>query len=239
MAVAAQQLVVGPQQRLGGRGHRGLGRAHRAVVDLQGQAQAQTGQSRAVDALGADLAEQRFAQGMHHTGVEAVGAADHEGLGRDGPPQPLRGQRMAFGQPLPGRAAGEGQRQRAQRQRKGRDRAAVDAARRLLDIHARGGRQRGRHLAHHRMLGSHIAACEGGRVGAAAACHQAGDADKAAVLAGTVVVQRRGLLAARQHAAQHRLAAGPLRAALQRVFVQAQLGQHARGGRHMRGLSAV
>eukprot|EP01136_Pigoraptor_vietnamica_P034857 Opistho-1_new@99314 len=242
IAVAGQQRGLGlvqRQQSLGDGRHGGLGAAYLAVVDLQCHAQAQLGQGRAVHAFGADLAEDPLAQGLHHQGVEARRATDHEGGPGDGLAQAL-GRAGAFGgQTLPGADTGEGQGQCAQCDAEGRDGAAVGAARRLLQVGAGDAGQRCRHLAHDRMLGRDIAARELSRLAALGQGQLAGEADKAGVLAGAVVVQGAGLLPPRQHAAQHGLATRPLRAAFQGLHIQAQLGQQAGRGGHVFGLAAV
>jgi hypothetical protein len=103
---------------------------------------------------------------------------------------------------------------------------------------AGGGLQRGRHLAHHRVVGPHVARRKRAQVGRPRARHQAAQADEAGVLARAVVVQRAGLGAGGGQRLDAAVVVGPVRAALQRCRIHAGLGQHA-GGVARAGLAAV
>ena len=90
--------------------------------------------------------------------------------------------------------------------------------------------QHGAHLPLHRMFGPEII----GRVGA----HRASEAEEAGMLAGAIVVQRRGPTRTRQ-----RISGGlrnrPMHAAAQRGSIEASLRQHALDAGDMRRLAAM
>ncbi len=117
-----------------------------------------------------------------------------------------------------------------QRHRPGRHRAAVDGA----DLLPQGGAgevfQYGAHLPLYRMLGPKIIS----RVGA----RRASEAEEAGMLAGAIVVQRRGPTRPRQ-----RISGGlrnrPMHAAAQRGSIEADLRQHALDAGDMRRLAAM
>ena len=136
-----------------------------------------------------------------------------------------------------GADAGEGVREVAQRNRIGRDRAAVGAPRRGREVEAGGGLQRRGDALHHRMVRADVAAGEAAQVDAAG--QAAGDAEKAGVLARAVVVQGARLDAGRRHLPLDRLAIGPVRAALERVGVEPGARQHAGDDRGVLGLAVV
>ena len=146
---------------------------------------------------------------------------------------------MALAQAQPGGDPGKTQRQLAQRDGEGGDRAAVGGARGLAQIGAGGGGQCGGHLAHHRVAGLQVATHELGRVAARSARQQAAHADKAGMLARAVVVQRLGLAALARQGFERAVKAGPVAAAFECCVSQTRLGQHGGSGGHMAGLAAV
>ena len=99
------------------------------------------------------------------------------------------------------------------------------------------GLQRVRHLAHHRVVGLHVAS--GAVEQRPIAGHGAGQADEAGMFARAVVVQGAGRFAACRHLALERFAVGPVRAAFQCPCIHARLGQHPGRGGHMRRLAVV
>ena len=153
--------------------------------------------------------------------------------------QPSGGAGMVVAQSGAGGHAGEAQRQLAQRDGVGGDRAAVGADRRFGQIGAGGRGQRGAHFAHHRVIRPDVAAHELRRLQPGRACHQAADADEARVFARAVVVQRGRRFAGAGHRLDRAVGIGPVAAALQRRDIEPGLGQQTRGGGHVRRLAAV
>ena len=88
--------VVERDEGLDRRRHRHFGGAGVvAVVDLDRDAEPALGKGGAEHGLGADLAEHALAEALHHPGVEATGAADHERMAGDRGAQPPRRARHA------------------------------------------------------------------------------------------------------------------------------------------------
>ena len=208
-----------------------------AVVDLDGDAEPALREGGAEHALGADLAEYALAQAFHDARVEAIGAADHERVRGDGGAQPFRRRGVAGGEPLARADPGEGEREVAQRDRVGRNRAAIRAARGGGQIEARRRLQRGGDAAHDRMIGRDVAAGEPAHIGAAREATR--HAQEAGVLAGAVVAARVRRRAGRGELALHGLAGWPVRAALERVLVEPGFREHARDHRRVCRLAVV
>ena len=139
--------------------------------------------------------------------------------------------RMRAGRAVRRAEARERHRQRAQRDRVGRDRAAVGAAIALVQDRAGHLGQCGGHAPHRRMLRPHIAR----RVLAA----RAGEADEAGMLARAVVVQRPRRSARRRQRARRSRVVRPVRAAFQAGVVASRLRQHRPRRRDMQRLAAV
>ena len=166
----------------------GVRGAHVAVVDLEGIAPAPVADGAALDALGAALLEQFSAEGAHGLGVETAGAADEMGVSRRRVEDAVGGSGDVFGQPLAGRHAGKALRKSAERRGPGGDRTAVGAAAVERERLADDALDAGAHRLLHRMIAVDIV-----RSGDAEGF---GDRQHAGVLAGAVVVDRRGLFAA-------------------------------------------
>ena len=96
------RAVVQGNVSLDRRRHRDLrGAGVVAVVDLDRDAEPTLGKGGAEHALGTDLAEHALAETLHHPGVEATGAADHERVAGDRSAQPPAALAWSGSRPTP------------------------------------------------------------------------------------------------------------------------------------------
>src|SRR5579859_3698413 len=129
-------VLVEDAEPLENAAHRDLGGAPGAIVDLERDAVAKTGEGAAEDALGAGLDAEPRARDLHQHRRKAAGAVDHDRALRHGVEQAPRRRRAVGTEPFrighPRHAA----RHRAERNADDRDAAAVGAARRAAEIDA-------------------------------------------------------------------------------------------------------
>ena len=175
-------VLIESAETLNERRDRDLRRSRSSVVGLDCNPQPSLRQRGAKYALCARLGEGARAQRGHDLGIEPPCPGDRRRMGRHRRPDPPGRARTSGRQPFAGREPRETKSQRAQRNRIGRDRAAVDRSRLLVQPRLCHFGDHSRNLALDPMIRSDIAP----RVDP----FGAGEADKSRVLARAIVVQR-------------------------------------------------